>query len=341
MKMLAAIFVAFLLIATIDGVLFLNQPLLSSAKKDVEYSIKPGSSLKSILRDLSIYQISRPKYLVILSHLLNNDNQIQAGDYLLKINTKPLDFFKKITSGDVVEYRFTIIEGWTFDHIKQALKKEAHATQTLETMNPQELKNEFALKSSIFDGAFFPDTYHYHGQNSDIDILNMAHQRMSIIVNQLWKNKANNLPYTSADEAITMASIIEKETSIEQEKPIIAGVFINRLAKKMKLQADPTVRYALKYLKNEVLTKDDLKLDSPYNTYKYRGLPPSPICMPGLSSIDAALHPSETKFIYFVADGSGKHLFSETLKEHINNIQKIKKSNMTKEIIEKSQKVGS
>lgn len=201
-----------------------------------------------------------------------------------------------------------------------------HATDLIEhtllSDEPENIMIELGYAGNVAEGLFFPDTYNFPKGTTDKAFLQRAYQRLHDILDEEWQARAENLPYKTAYEALIMASIIEKETGLASERSTIAGVFVRRLNKKMKLQTDPTVIYAMGKQFNGNIRKKDLDIDSPYNTYRYKGLPPSPIALVGREAIHAALHPEKGKSLYFVAKGDGSHYFSETLKEHNRAVAK-------------------
>lgn len=243
-------------------------------------------------------------------------NLVQAGEYSIPIGTTPKQLILKIQSGDVIEYAVTLVNGQTFDQFVEVLQADSRLVKRF-----HELKTDGLLRllESEFDhpeGLFYPDTYHFKKGDADVDILSRAYHRMSTMLESAWANQAEDLPYKSAYEALIMASIVEKETAVGSERSLIAGVFVNRLRKKMRLQTDPTVIYGLGADYQGNITRAHLKAYTPYNTYRIKGLPPTPIANPALPAIEAALHPAETKALYFVAKGDGSHQFSENLDQH-------------------------
>lgn len=235
-----------------------------------------------------------------------NGRYLQPGEYFIPQGTSSKETLHKIIKGDRVIHKITIPEGFTNFQISQLLDGE------------QVLKGD--AKPTDVEGSYMPDTYHYYYDTQRSVILNKMFNAMSNFTNPL-------IPEDKKNEVMILASIVEKEAKIPSERPIIASVYLNRIAQKMPLQADPTVIYALKKGKTDfshILSRDDLKFDSPYNTYVYAGLPPTPICNPGKESIKAVLNPAKTDYLYFVADGTGNHIFATSYKDHLSNIAKIK-----------------
>ena len=221
-----------------------------------------------------------------------------------------------LIEGKTIQYRVTLVEGWTLQQVLQALAALDTLEHTLFDISPAELAHLLALTTSNPEGMVHPDTYFFTRGTSDLDILRRARQRQQQILQQLWEKRADALPYQSPYEALIMASMIEKESGLRSEKGHIAGVFLRRLANNMRLQSDPTVIYGLGADYQGNLTRRHLQTTTAYNTYRIDGLPPTPIALPGTDSIAASLHPLPSDFLYFVATGDGGHKFSATLDEH-------------------------
>ena len=241
---------------------------------------------------------------------------LKAGEYQLEPEATMRELLQLVTSGKVIDYPVTIIEGWNFRQLREALSQQEKLRQETIGLDDQALMKMIGEPGVHPEGRFYPDTYHYIASMSDVDILRHAYVKMRDLLAHEWENRENDLPLESSDEALVLASIIEKETGAEVERPLIAGVFINRLRKGMRLQTDPTVIYGMGEDYKGNIRKKDLLADTPYNTYTRAGLPPTPIAMPGGEAIRAALHPATTKALYFVAKGDGTHHFSTTLSEH-------------------------
>ena len=216
----------------------------------------------------------------------------------------------------------TILEGWTFRQIMTVVQNNEVLVQALSGNTESEIMEKLGRPGEKAEGRFFPDTYHFPRDTTDLDFLRRAYNTMARVLDEEWQHRDVGLPYTSPYEALIMASIVEKETSIPTERDKIAGVFIRRLQRGMLLQTDPTVIYAIGESFDGDIKDRDLALDSPYNTYVYKGLPPTPIAAPGRAAIWAALHPDEGNALYFVAMGDGHHYFSDTLAEHNRAVAK-------------------
>ncbi len=283
----------------------------------VEFTIAAGSSLRSAMHEIAASGVeASPWRLVALGKALQVDAAIKAGSYQLQGEVTPLDLLRKLTRGDITQSEVTLIEGWTFRQMRRRL--DAHPDLRHDTLgwSETEILRRLGAGEASAEGLIFPDTYLFAKQSSDLDVLARAYRASQQRINRAWQTRASNLPYRDAYQALIMASIVEKETGREQDRAQIAGVFVNRLRQKMRLQTDPTVIYGLGENFDGNLRQRDLLADTPYNTYTRNGLPPTPIAMPGLSSLQAALHPAETDALYFVARGDGSSQFSRTLEEH-------------------------
>ena len=243
-------------------------------------------------------------------------SSLKAGEYQVPAGATMSDLLQLITSGKVIDYPVTFIEGWNFKQLREALSKQENLRQLADKLDDQAVMKAIGAEGVHPEGRFYPDTYHYTATMSDLDILQQSYGKMSDFLNQEWAKREEGLPLKNKDQALILASIIEKETGAAEERPLIAGVFTNRLRKGMRMQTDPTVIYGMGDAYKGNIRKKDLLKDTPYNTYTRSGLPPTPIAMPGGDSIRAALHPAETKALYFVAKGNGEHKFSATLSEH-------------------------
>ena len=241
--------------------------------------------------------------------------KMKTGEYRLTSKLTTKEFFDHIFSGKVLQYSLAVIEGWSFQQLLDAVNNHPKLMHTISNVAKENIMQKLGLKGH-YEGQFLPDTYHFPNQLSDVEFLKRAYNSMQRVLETEWENRAVGLIYKTPYEALIMASIVEKETGLASERQQIAGVFLRRLAKRMRLQTDPTVIYGMgdKYKGN--LRKKDLLRDTPYNTYRRRGLPPTPIALPGRDAIHAALHPAKGNALYFVARGDGSHQFSDTLQEH-------------------------
>ena len=283
--------------------------------EDSFVEIAKGASSQQVAHQL--YQqhvISNPYLFRGLIKYQQADGQIKAGEYQFSSRVSMLSVLDKLVKGDVLFHRITIPEGYTVGQILKLLEAEPILSGS--------------VAGDVQEGSIFPETYTFSKGESRISLLKKAQAIMSNKLREIWDARADNLPYQNMQELLTMASIIEKETGVDDERTKVASVFVNRLRKGMLLQTDPTVIYALTKGKEDLgrlLTRKDLAFDDPYNTYVYAGLPPTPICNPGEDSLWAAAHPEETEYLYFVANGLGGHNFAKTLTEHNRNVADWKK----------------
>ncbi|GAB1270128.1 endolytic transglycosylase MltG [Aurantivibrio infirmus] len=310
----------FLLLASASvfylGKQWLNQPI-GFPEQGFNYFVEPGSSLTSTTLNFNAQgYIDFPLLLARYARIVDKTD-IRAGEYRFSQDDTPLSFLEKLVRGDVVEYQVTLVEGWTF---KQALKHLHTQEKLVIKLIDENALNDFytslALEKGHPEGWFFPDTYQYIAGMSDLQILEQAHLRMRDVLATEWANRLGELPYKSSYEALIMASIVERETGVPSEREQIAGVFVRRLENNMRLQTDPTVIYGLGDQFSGNIRRQHLTQATPYNTYVIKGLPPTPIALPGKESIYAALHPDNGNALYFVAKGDGSHQFSSTLEEH-------------------------
>ena len=301
----------------------LDLPISIETDLPTTYSIKTGANLKKIGEELTQHGILRhPYYFMLEGRLQGVDSRIKAGEYLLSPATTQRQLLTQFVLGKTVQYSLSLIEGWSFKQIMQAVSSDEKLVKTLPDVDSNTVMTALGFPDVHPEGRFFPDTYHFPTGMTDVEFLQRAYTKMEQVLQEQWENKEEGLPYKTADEALTMASIIEKETAIVEERAAIAGVFVRRLQKGMKLQTDPTVIYAMGEDYHGNIRRKDLKIDSPYNTYFYAGLPPTPIALPGAEAIHAALHPEAGDSYYFVAKGDGSHYFSKTLNEHNRAVAK-------------------
>ena len=280
------------------------------------YTVNRGQSLYSVADDLKQKNIIRwPRLWVQYARVAGLEN-IKSGEYPLEKYESPLSILKKINEGKVKQHQLTLIEGQTYKAFYETIVAEKKLNHSLAKDEILALLKEMGMEHENPEGWLFPDTYSFSKGDTGESIVVRAYNKMKQVLDEEWEQRAENLPYKNAYEALIMASIVEKETGAAFEREKIAGVFVRRLNKKMRLQTDPTVIYGMgeKYKGN--ITRKDLKTPTPYNTYVIKGLPPTPIAMPGREAIYAALHPADGDELYFVAKGDGTHQFSATLEEH-------------------------
>jgi UPF0755 protein len=277
-----------------------------------------GSSIRTLANQLIEKGLLEHKnYFLIWGKLHRQETRLQAGEYLIKPGLSLAELLDNMVAGNVIQHSITLIEGFTFRQILEIIQHSPVVTLQLENLSDEEIMKRLGHEGEHPEGRFYPDTYHVSRGVTDVEILNRAYQSMQDILETEWQQREENLPLKSSYEALILASIVEKESAIEEERPLIAGLFVNRLRKNMRLQTDPTVIYGIENYDGNIRFKD-LRKDTPYNTYTRNGLPPTPIALPGRESIHAALHPDKTNYLYFVAygDGSGRHIFSTNLKDH-------------------------
>jgi len=292
-----------------------------------EFTLKPGSSLTAVAEQLRQQGVIESSWRFrLLARMLGDAARIKAGHYTLGRATTPIELLRKLTQGEVSLREIVFIEGWTFRQMRDAL--DAHPALRHDTTNMSDAQILAALHipETHAEGLFFPAKYYIDPGNSDISILRRAYETMQTHLAKEWALRQPGLPYENSYQALTMASIIEKETGLASERPLIAAVFINRLRNGMRLQTDPSVIYGLGDAFDGNLRKRDLLADTPYNTYTRAGLPPTPIAMPGLDSIHAALHPAPSPALYFVARGDGSHIFSDNLEQHNSAVMRYQKN---------------
>lgn len=288
----------------------IHQPM--PVDRDILFLVQKGDSLNKIAKKLKEYGLIKNEYLFIFYSRINKIYpQVKAGEYLFDKNISLVQLSEKLVSGKVYLRKITFPEGLTSKEIHELLKNN-------EFLN----KEEFAIPS---EGSILPETYTFSRGDSPKKIIKQSQKARDDVLEQIWNGRDENLPLNSKEQLLILASIVEKETGIGTERAEVASVFINRLRLGMLLQTDPTVIYAVTGGKedlNRPLTRKDLMIDSPYNTYKYAGLPPTPICNPGKDAIFAAAHPANTSYLYFVASGKGGHNFAKSLDEHNDNVRK-------------------
>ena len=283
----------------------------------VEFTIDLGSSLRAATGEINAAGANvKPWLLLLLAKTMRVENSIKAGSYQINGGITPLGLLEKLSRGDVTQEELVFIEGWTFRQLRERLDSHPNLRHDTHGLSEAEIMRAIGAAGDAAEGAFFPDTYLFARRSSDLELLARAQRAMQRHLAREWQARADGLPYHSPYQALIMASIIEKETGREQDRAQIAGVFVNRLRLGMLLQTDPTVIYGLGERFDGNLRKRDLLADNAFNTYARSGLPPTPIAMPGLASLHAALHPSPTDALYFVARGDGSSHFSRTLDEH-------------------------
>ena len=289
----------------------------------VRVQVEQGASARTVLMELAKQgALRQPRavelYLRIARHISGHQPRIQVGMYEIPAGASPAQILELFDQGRVVLEQLTIIEGSRFADLRHNLDNHAAVTHTLHGKSDEEVMTALGHPGEFPEGRFFPDTYRFAPKTSDVEILGIAYNALQRVLDEAWQQRSTDLPFQTPYEALTLASIVEKETGLPSERPRIAGVFVTRLRKGMRLQTDPAVIYGLGASYDGDIHTRDLATDTPYNTYTRAGLPPTPIALPGRESILAAVHPQENGEIYFVATGTGDggHHFSKTLEEH-------------------------
>jgi UPF0755 protein len=299
----------------------LNTPMPIPA--DTVLRVETGMTLAQVAGQLEADGwLLHPHWLVWEARRQKRAHLIRAGEYAIAPDTTPLQLLDVLIEGKVVQHALTLIEGWTVVEILQAVRGSPHLRQTLSSQGGAAVMAAIGRAGHFPEGRFLPDTYHFPSGTTDVDFLSRAYQAMETLLAQEWQRRKPGLPYRSPYQALILASLVEKETAVPSERSRIAGVFVRRLQKGMLLQTDPTVIYALGSAYDGNIRRDDLQIDSPYNTYMYTGLPPTPIAAPGRDAIVAALQPEDGEELYFVARQDGSHEFSATLAEHNAAVRK-------------------
>ena len=301
---------------------YLHQPLPLAEPRVVE--VPRGAGLSQVLHGLKKQGLLGDGYQAdfrrlgarIYSSLTGMDGRMHVGEYRLLPGDSLLSLLEKMDRGEVIQRSLTLVEGWNFRELRLRLAAQEGLTHTLDSLTDDQIMEKLGRPGLHPEGWFAPETYFYTRGTSDLTILRRALERQEALLEEAWSQKADDLPINSAYEALILASIIEKETGVPDERPEIAGVFTNRLRKGMRLQTDPTVIYGMGDAYNGNIRRSDLRRHTPYNTYTISGLPPTPIAMPGQEAIQAAVNPAQTESLYFVARGDGSHYFSKTLAQH-------------------------
>lgn len=298
----------------------MNSP--TSAQRVV---VERGNGMPQLLRSLRALGITSGFDVEwqLLARQVGAAGKLQAGEYALKPGMSPSQLLVDIRDGKVVSYRFTIIEGWNIRDLRAALAKARPLVSTIQDMDDAALMKALGHAGQFAEGRFLPETYRYNTGDTDLAVLKQAYKAMDAALTEAWKTRIQGLPFQNRDEALTLASIVEKETGLASERPMIAGVFVRRLQKGMRLETDPTVIYGMGSEYKGNIRKTDLQKDTPYNTYTRTGLPPTPIAMPGKDALKAVTRPAAGESVFFVAagDGTGRSLFASTYAEHQANVR--------------------
>jgi UPF0755 protein len=296
------------------------------AVSPIEFGIKPGLGLRAAAQQMADEGVRfDPARFSWLGRLVGKAGEIKAGSYEVVAGITPWELLGKVTRGDVTQSEIKFIEGWTFRQLRAALDGNADLRHDTAGLSDAELMERLGAGQMHPEGQFFPDTYLFAKQSSDVEVLRRAHGAMQRRLAREWQNRDMSIAYQSPYQALIMASIVEKETGLAADRPQVASVFVNRLRLGMLLQTDPTVIYGMGGKFDGNLRKRDLLADTPYNTYTRPGLPPTPIALPGMASLQAAMRPPASDKLYFVARGDGSSVFSRTLDEHNRAVARYQK----------------
>ncbi len=327
-NLLTALFsILFLALVSLAGICFdfytfLNKPAGSTIEQR-QVRIPQGSDLATISNILYnkgiITSAFKFKYYVLFMGL---EGKLKAGEYHFTTYMSPRDVLERLLQGELTYKKITIPEGLTLKQVARLLSDRGLGTydEIIQLLKNKQFIEKLGIEAPTLEGYLFPDTYFYSPRENYKDLIEAMVAQFKKHFDKIWKNKSPDNPL-SRYEVLILASMVEKEAMVDEERPIIAGVFLNRLQKGMLLQCDPTVIYGLKNF-NGNLTRKDLESKTPYNTYVIKGLPPGPICNPGLSSLKAAANPAKVKYLFFVSMNNGHHFFSQTIREHINAVRK-------------------
>lgn len=329
MRHLHRIIGATLLVASLAGGWFLwdynvfTEEPMNVGPQGLVYEIAPGTTLREVADGLvELGALRNPRYFVLMARLDRAASRIRAGEYRLEPGITPRALLSKMVAGDVVQHTLTVIDGWTFRQLMAEVDRDPDLTHTLDGLTDAQIMARLGHPGEYPEGRFAPDTYSFPRGTMDVAFLQRAYDAMGRWLAEAWAARAPGLPYKKPYDALIMASIVEKESALPKERLRIAGVFVRRLERHMRLQTDPTVIYGLGPKFDGDIRYADLHRDTPYNTYTRGGLPPTPIAMPSRDSLYAALHPAAGNDLYFVARGDGTHQFSATLEEHLRAVEK-------------------
>ncbi|MFC0170361.1 endolytic transglycosylase MltG [Pseudoduganella danionis] len=300
-----------------------QHPIVGDEIEPIEFSIAPGSGAHAAGQQIAEAGAPvQPLLFNLLARITSKSGKLKAGTYELKPGTTPLGLLDQLVRGEFAQEQLTIIEGWTFRQMRAAVAAHQGLKHDSITLTDKELLSAIGSEFNQAEGLFFPDTYLFAKGSSDLHIYRQAHAMLLTRLNDAWARRDPALPYKTPYDALIMASIVEKETGQKSERGMIAGVFVNRLKIGMMLQTDPTVIYGMGARYDGKIHKSDLETDTPYNTYTRNGLPPTPIALPGLQSLAAALAPAKTGALYFVSKGNGTSQFSDNLTDHNRAVNK-------------------
>lgn len=316
LTLLASIYLALKLVLDMHRELRLNEP------ETIVFT--RGSNIRTLSAQLIDRGLLQNEiHVLIWGKVHGQTTQLQAGEYQINPGSTLAELLDDMVAGKVIQHNITLIEGHTFRQVFKNMTENPLITSELKDLSDEAIMKKIGHEGEHPEGRFYPDTYAISRGVTDTELLQRAYQAMQKILQQEWQDREEGLPFKTPYEALIMASIVEKESAVAEERPLIAGLFVNRLRKRMRLQTDPTVIYGIENYDGNIRFRD-LRKDTPYNTYTRYGLPPTPIALSGREAIHATLHPDKTKYLYFVAygDGSGRHVFSTNLKDHEKAVDK-------------------
>jgi UPF0755 protein len=304
-------------VAAVAGFAWWTKQPITIQEPVIAFTVLPGSGVGMASQQIAAAGVPvNPFLFSLLARVTQKASRIKAGSYELKPGTTPRRLIDQLVRGEFAQESLTIIEGWTFKQMRQAVAGNKGLRHDTADLSDKELMEKISSDFKAPEGLFFPDTYLFAKGSSDMHIYKQAHAMLMTKLNAAWTRRDPSLPYANPYQALTMASIVEKETGQKSERAMIAGVFVNRLKLGMLLQTDPTVIYGMGEKYDGKIRKKDLETDTPYNTYTRPGLPPTPIALPGVQSLEAALGPAKTEALYFVSRGDGTSKFSGNLVDH-------------------------
>nr|WP_242467901.1 endolytic transglycosylase MltG [Halorhodospira neutriphila] len=302
----------------------IHQPL-RVADPPGRLEVAPGASLNGVTRTLherGWASLGAMLGLRLYGRAQGVAGRLQSGEYAVEAGMTARGLLSRIVDGEVIQYRLTVVEGWTFARFRRALERHEAVRATLEEVPDDQLLEALGLGGRDPEGLFFPTTYQFPRGTSDRKLLRTAYREMQERLERIWAQRQEGLPLEGPYEALILASLIEREVRVAEERRRVAGVFTRRLERGMRLQADPSVRYGLGEEHEGRLRRADLRRETPYNTYTHHGLPPTPIALPSAAALRAAVNPAEGEALYFVARGDGTHHFSATLEEHNRAVER-------------------
>lgn len=303
---------------------FAERPLVLPDEQQRVLLVEPGDGFNTVLakiRTLGVVQGNDLEWKALAMRLRVAD-RLQVGEYGVETGMSPRKLLLRLGKGEVIQRKFTIVEGWNVRELRAALAANQQLVHEIDKLSDAEIMERLGRKDIHPEGRFLPETYVFTRGTGELAILERAARAMDDLLEQTWASRAEGLPLDSPDELLTLASIVEKETGLGSERPLIAGVFSRRLKLGMRLETDPTVIYGMGSSYAGNIRKTDLQTNTPYNTYVHAGLPPTPIAMPGKAALEATAHPADGDELYFVASGNGGHYFSSSYAEHTAAVRK-------------------